>query len=240
MIVIYSQETKAQFKNNISIQVMPLVKSETNSATGLYIAYDRQLSASWFVNFGYGMLYDNFWQSDEYDLKKHPNFMPVESKLNNLTDPQPFFIPDKSVVKHISESGLKNLSLYDSNRVDHFLNVNAGYTVKASKKIHISTSAGLILGMAERTFSVHADSVILSAGVNTPNPLIPADLPFWVVFQVRSRYLYLGYTYKANFDYFFNEKFSLGLSVGSNVSLRKNFKKEQDFYFLGVSSKVHF
>ncbi len=86
LLVIYSQETKAQFKNNISMQVMPLVKSETNSATGLYIAYDRQLSNSWFLNFGYGMLYDNFWQSDEFDLKKHPNFMPVELMPNNLPE----------------------------------------------------------------------------------------------------------------------------------------------------------
>lgn len=240
LLVIYSQETKAQFKNNISMQVMPLVKSETNSATGLYIAYDRQLSNSWFLNFGYGMLYDNFWQSDEFDLKKHPNFMPVELKPNNLPEPQPFFIPDKSVVKDVTQSGFKNFNLYDSDRIDHFININVGYNIKRTKKSSLSSSIGLIVGIADRTFSVKADSLTFAGDLNTEHPFVPLNLNFWVVHQIRSRYLYLGYNYKVNYDYYFNEKISLGLSLASNVSLRKNFRKEQDFYFIGVNSKVHF
>lgn len=238
--LIFPKFINAQFKNSIGIHILPWVKSETNSATGIYLDFDRKLNPKWYLNFGYGMLYDNYWQSDEFDLSKHPNIMPIEINIYNIPDPQRFVIPQSSILNDIKNSGISNYKIHDSHRIDHFLNFNIGYEILSNKKHKLSSSTGLILGMADRTFSVKSDSLYLAAGVFDQHPFIPIDLNFWVVFQIRSRYMYLGYNYKINYDYYFNDKISLGLSLASNVSLRKNFRKEQDFYFLGVSSKVYF
>lgn len=237
---MYQQKIFAQFNNSIGIQLMPWVKSETNSATGIYLDFNRKISKNWFINFGYGMLYDNFWQPDEFDLSKHPKIMPTESNLYNFSVPEPFNIPQPSILDDIRNSGLKNYSIHDSHRIDHFINFNFGYSLLKTTNHSLYVSTGAILGIADRTFSVKSDSIFFSAGLNIAHPFIPPNLDFWLVFQIRSRYMYLGYNYKVNYDYYFNDKISIGLSLASNVSLRRNFKKEQEFYYLGISSKVHF
>lgn len=233
----------SQNKNYLGLHILPLVTSETVYATGVYIDYNRILKNHFFINFGYGIFYDNYWQPqydfDTYNTDKWSN----EIFANHIPYPGAFNIPDKKLIEDLNNSGFSNFNIEGSHRIDHFINLNFGYTLEfgKTKKWLFSSSGGIIIGLADRTYACGAGDYVLLKNLDERHPEYPQeDTYFNIVFQIRSRTLYTGYNVKFDLDRKLSSRFSIGFSTGCNFSVRKNFSGEQQFIFTGLNAKAYF
>lgn len=233
----------SQNKNYFGLQIYPLVTSETIYATGVYFDYNRILKNNYFIKFGYGIFYDNYWQPQYFYETNAYNKWSNETFANNIKYPGAFNIPDKDLIDKLNNSGFANFNIEGSHRIDHFINFNFGYNLKfgKNKKWSFSPSAGIILGLADRSYSCGAGNYVLLKKLGEPHPLYPQDNTyFYIVFQIRSRALYTGYNLKFDLDRKLSSRFSLGFSTGCNFSVGKDFGGEQQFIFTGLNAKAYF
>ena len=232
-----------QNKNYFGIHVLPLATSETRFATGVYFDYNGIVKKKYFFKIGYGVIYDNYWQPQySYNLPGRASKWSNETAADDIPFKEAFNIPDKKIIDDLNSSGFANFNIEGSHRIDHFINFNFGYNfhVGKSKKWTLSPSVGILLGLSDRTYAVGAGDFILLKELNVPHPLYPSDTYFWIVFQMRNRYLYTGYNVKFDLDRKLGNRFSLGMSSGINFSVRKDFSGEQQFLFTGVNAKAYF
>ncbi len=227
-----------QKPNTLQIDILP-VALVTQNGTGLQIALQRQLKNRIYAEINYGIIYDFIAQSGYSSPKA--NGIPIgtyttEVSVKSAVNGHNFTLPDKSLIDNLNRLGFKQVTPYESYRLDNYGAVSVGIRMNKLKKWTFSPQLGIILGLANITESAGA----LTSNLGD-NPFIGTNAPLgWIVFQVYARYWYIGATSKITIERRLKDNVYIGLPIGINYLVDRNFIIDDVILYTGLSLKIGF
>lgn len=237
-LVVLSIKLHAQKKYALQIDILPFCVVE-QTGTGVHIALQRQLKRKLYAELAYGLTYDFIDQSG-YDSPK-ANGLPIgkyttEVSVKDVNNTYNFTLPDKSLIDDFNRLGFKQITPFKSYRLDNYCSLNVGMSLNKFKNWVIRPQFGAIVGMANRAQYGGALTSNLS-----DNPFAGSDpQQGWIVFQIYSRYWYIGATSKITIERRIKEGVYLGVPIGINFIFDKKFRTDDLIFYTGLSLKVGF
>ena len=228
----------AQSNNFLKIDILPVVIVNHNG-TGIQAAWQRKITNKYHIELSYGITYD-FSNQSGYSSPK-ANGLPIgqfttEISVKDAFNSISFALPDESIINDINRLGFKQVTPFKSYRLDNYGTLSLGRHFNKIKKWTFLPQLGLILGLANR--AEFGSALTTNLG---DNPFVGTTAPQgWVVFQVYSRYWYLGLTNKINVERQIKDNLFIGLTTGINYIFDSHFKTDDLIFYTGLSLKVGF
>ena len=219
-------------KNQLQVELIPYTIMD-GIGSGLSISYIRSLKKRYTFKLSYGIMSD--YVDGSFERPYWVNGKPIAEFTNHvdINSPEsfPLQVPDKSEFILLNELGIKHFKPQKSHRLNNYLNFELGYNFISKKKITVNSSLGISIGITNSHYNTGAYNIIV------------AEEDMWLIISIYSRYLYYGFVNTNQIEYKINDRFSLGVSAGLQLIMKK-FKTlgaiDDGIFHSGVIAKVAF
>ena len=241
LLILFSKLTlfiNAQNNNFLKVDILPVV-IVNHTGTGIQLAWQKKIKNQYFWELNYGITYD-FSNQSGYDSPKASG-LPIgqfttEINVKDAFNSSNFALPDKTVIDGLNQLGFKQVTPYKSYRLDNYGILSVGKSFQKRKNWAFSPQLGVVLGMANR--AEFGSALTSNLG---DNPFIGTTSPQgWVVFQIYSRYWYLGLMSKINIERQIRDNLFVGITTGANYIFDSHLKADDLIFYTGLSLKVGF
>lgn len=218
----------------IYIDLIPFASMLTNG-NGLMVGYSYQTSKRFVHNISVGMLYNNAPSGAEVE-----NFTvdgkPIREWTTEIdyTTHRPFTfagLVSSNDFKNLDALGIKHFKPGMSYRINRFLNYDCLYAIPINKfMFKIGLGAQLGLTNSEETHVGFTGKIVSN--------ITGEEDEFWINFNIRAKYLYLGAITKLDFDYPVTNNLRLGVTAGIQYIFDTNFREDTKIGYAGITTRI--
>lgn len=231
-LLMYGQ--KEDRGGSIFINLIPYASMMTNG-NGLMVGYSYQTSKRFVHSLSVGMLYNNSPSGAEVE-----NFTvdgkPIREWSTEIdyTTHRPFTFNSfvNSIdFENLDALGIKHFKPGMSYRQNKFINYDCSYAIPIYKfKLRIGFGGQFGLTNSEETHVGFTGKII--------SYITGEEDEFWINFNIRAKYIYLGAVSKLDFDYPITSNLRIGLTGGVHYIFNTNFMEDIKIFYAGVSTRV--